>query len=108
MVLLYFFPPEQHAFYPRCLFYRITGAKCPGCGGLRAMHQLLHGHIANAWHYNALVVLSLPLAGLGAILYLLKPDLAEKMHHRFLNSGALWVVAGAAVLYAVIRNVMNL
>lgn len=60
---LFQFNPAEHAFYPQCYFHQVTAWQCPGCGGLRAMHQLLHGHLLTALHLNALAVLSLPVFG---------------------------------------------
>ena len=57
---LFFFNPAEHAFYPQCYFHQLTGLQCPGCGGLRAVHQVLHGHWLTALHLNGLAVLSLP------------------------------------------------
>jgi hypothetical protein len=65
--VLYFFNPAQSSFYPTCVFYKTTGLLCPGCGCLRAMHQLLHGHIEAAFRFNALFVSSLPLVGFGCV-----------------------------------------
>src|SRR5258708_14695303 len=62
-VVLFLFNPSEWGFYPFCFFHRVTGLLCPGCGSLRAMHQLLHGQLAEAFHFNALFVLSLPLIG---------------------------------------------
>ncbi len=59
-LLLFFFEPGRYAFYPRCLFHQTTGLLCPGCGSLRAIHQLLHGHIVAAAHLNALLVFCIP------------------------------------------------
>lgn len=61
MAILYVFPPEQSSFYPQCIFRRVTGLDCPGCGGLRAAHQLLHGHFAAAWALNPVAVMLAPL-----------------------------------------------
>src|SRR5258706_9192566 len=58
--VLFWFDPAQHAFYPVCAFHRVTGLQCPGCGSLRALHQLLHGRFAAAFHFNAVLVCSLP------------------------------------------------
>lgn len=52
LVLLYFFPPQDFAFYPRCPFFALTGLKCPGCGSLRAIHKLLHFDFGVAFAYN--------------------------------------------------------
>lgn len=35
-----------------CPFRKITGIHCPGCGGTRAMLELLHGHPLRAVHDN--------------------------------------------------------
>ena len=66
LAVLFFFPPTQYSFYPRCSLHAMTGLHCPGCGSLRAMHSLLHGDLAGAIRFNALLILSLPfLACLG-------------------------------------------
>jgi len=60
------FPPEMYGFYPRCPFHEYLHLECPGCGGTRALAALLHGHLAEAVHWNALFVAVLPLlAGYG-------------------------------------------
>ena len=48
----------------QCIFNRATGIYCPGCGGQRAFHALLHGHIATAAQNNLLLFLILPLVGI--------------------------------------------
>ena len=47
---------------PGCSIRRITGHLCPGCGFQRALHAVLHGHIVEAWHYNAFVFFAVPVA----------------------------------------------
>lgn len=65
---LFWFEPNGQSFYPVCLFHQTTGWQCPGCGSLRAMHQLLHGHFGAAFHLNPLLVILLPiLVGYGAL-----------------------------------------
>lgn len=53
--ILYTFPPTQTAFYPPCVFHKLTGLNCPGCGTTRALHQLLHGHIGAAFRLNPML-----------------------------------------------------
>ena len=60
LVLLWWFDPAQFGV-PLCLLHAMTGLKCPGCGVMRATHELLHLRPAAAWRQNALWVLSLPL-----------------------------------------------
>ena len=65
--VLFWFDPARTPIYPVCLFHQLTGLDCPGCGGLRAMHQLLHGHVVAALHDNAMLVCSLPLPAVVAL-----------------------------------------
>jgi hypothetical protein len=58
--VLYSFPPQQYHFYPLCPIYATTHFLCPGCGGTRALYQMLHLNFAAAWHFNALVTLAAP------------------------------------------------
>ena len=39
-----------------CGFYSMFGIPCPGCGGTRALANLLHGRIWTAVRYNAFAV----------------------------------------------------
>jgi hypothetical protein len=62
LAVLYMFPPAHYQIYPRCPFYAVTHLLCPGCGGTRAMYELLHMNLPGALHYNALVTVLAPLA----------------------------------------------
>lgn len=46
----------------RCPFHAVTGWYCPGCGGTRALFDLLHGDIAGAWRDNAFALTVVPVA----------------------------------------------
>ncbi|MCX4401365.1 DUF2752 domain-containing protein [Streptomyces sp. NPDC059837] len=48
--------PNQPGHYPVCPLLRYTGVYCPGCGGLRSAHALVHGDLATALTDNALAV----------------------------------------------------
>ena len=41
VAVLYTFDPRNPGTYPICPFLGLTGFHCPGCGTLRALHQLL-------------------------------------------------------------------
>src|SRR6266567_6703336 len=58
--VLYRFSPAEHSFYPRCPFFALTHLLCPGCGGTRALHELLHLNLTGALHYNALLTVLTP------------------------------------------------
>lgn len=47
-----------------CPVRAVVGIDCPGCGSLRALHDLSHGQLAAAADHNALLLLALPLLAL--------------------------------------------
>lgn len=49
--------PYRAGFFPSCPYVALTGHWCPGCGGLRAVHELAHGDVAAALGMNPVVVL---------------------------------------------------
>ena len=59
-VVLFFFDPATSGLYGKCPFHMLTGLHCPGCGTLRASHQLLHMNLAAAIRLNPLTVASMP------------------------------------------------
>ncbi|MFJ8532529.1 DUF2752 domain-containing protein [Streptomyces sp. NPDC093591] len=48
--------PNEPGHYPACPLLRFTGIYCPGCGGLRSAHAVVHGDFAAALQDNALAV----------------------------------------------------
>jgi hypothetical protein len=48
--------PNVSGHYPTCPFLALTGAFCPGCGSLRAVHALTRGDVGAAIGLNALTV----------------------------------------------------
>ena len=60
--VLFLIDPARQSLFPQCLFHQLTGWWCIGCGGTRAMHQVLHGHVATAFFLNPLFVLAMPVA----------------------------------------------
>src|SRR5262249_32521713 len=55
--------PNQHGHYPTCPFLSLTGYYCPGCGTLRMLHAIGHGHLREAFGHNMLAFALLPLCG---------------------------------------------
>lgn len=43
-----------------CVFQRLLGVECPGCGMTRAMSAALHGDAAGAFAHNGLIVFWMP------------------------------------------------
>lgn len=98
------FPPGVSGWYPPCLWYRITGYFCPGCGGTRAVYHLLHGHWRLAWEHNALLILALPF-----LTYWVGRQLIDWSYGRYRPASphiafivSFWLIA--AGLFGVLRN----
>lgn len=53
--------PHLPGSYGFCPIRAVTGVFCPGCGALRAVHDLLNGDLAGAWDMNPLLVVAGPL-----------------------------------------------
>lgn len=52
--------PNTDGHYPTCPFLALTGFQCPGCGSLRTVHALAHGHLREAAGLNVLSVAMVP------------------------------------------------
>ncbi len=57
--LLYLFLFSHFGIGFPCMFHKLTGLSCPGCGGTRAMAALLTGQWKQALEYNPLILLYL-------------------------------------------------
>jgi hypothetical protein len=88
-----FDPVRRHL--PLCPFHAVTGLQCPLCGGLRAVDELVHQHLATALRDNVLVVAAVPLV---IVLWLL-----SRTGRPVRNVPAVAVVV-LAVCFTVVRN----
>ena len=48
---------------PPCVFRTLTGFYCPGCGGTRAVLELLHGNLFHSFYYHPIVLYTVVLYG---------------------------------------------
>lgn len=104
-VLLYAFKPESAFPWLRCPFHALTGLHCPGCGTMRALHQLLHGRLLVAFGLNPLAVLALPFLGYA---FLSRAALAARgrpLPEVFVPPVGIWALLGVILLFWVLRNV---
>lgn len=60
LLLIYIHLNKTYGFYIPCIFHKITGLYCPGCGITRCILSLLKGNIKAAFYYNQLFFLLLP------------------------------------------------
>ncbi len=88
-----------------CPFHKLTGLYCPGCGGQRALHALLHGRVLEALSLNAFAVLVVaPLGAYAYAAYALRAmSIAPGPR---LDLGARWLtlLAVLMILFGILRN----
>ena len=106
MCIYFYFDPSDSVLFPKCAFHSLTGLQCPGCGSQRAIHALLHGDIAEAFHYNAMMVIALP----AVILLCVSECLRSKYPKFYLQINSKWIIRTAFIVVAgwwIIRNIIN-
>ncbi|WP_158166689.1 DUF2752 domain-containing protein [Mycolicibacterium smegmatis] len=91
-----FADPHRPGFlFPPCPFKMLTGWDCPGCGGLRMTHDLLHGDVAAAVADNVFALFGLPVLLAWVIVRRRsgKPVFTVAVVAVILVSAAAWTVA---------------
>ena len=101
--ILFYYDPARYGFYPPCFLRVVTGLNCPGCGSLRAIHQLLHGHVLEAARLNLLLVLSIP----GSAWWFVRCGvlwLSGRTMTFDVRPSWLWMLFGIASAFTILRN----
>jgi hypothetical protein len=103
-LVFFFFDPARHSFYPACMLNKMTGLHCPGCGGLRALHQLTHGNIVTAFRCNPLFIALLPFILILGIRWLTRGPQAFASRTILFRPAMLWTLLAVTVLFTILRN----
>jgi len=103
-VCLFVFDPTQVRFFPRCVFHQLTGLHCPGCGGQRALHHLLHGEFGAALHHNVLLVALLPLGFWALLRPMVRHGWQREMPELFKHHAWSWFLTGVVIGFGLLRN----
>lgn len=95
LAAVYTFDPSKTWFYPPCPFNYLTGLQCPGCGGTRALHALLHGDVAGAFAFNPMLFVVIAMVAVVAVrpVILTRPWFA-------------WTAGATVLAWGVARNAM--
>jgi hypothetical protein len=104
LVLLRIYNPATSKLFPPCPFHYLTGWYCPGCGSLRAIHQLLQGNVRAAWALNPLSVLLFPFLGYGLIREAISYLRGQPSPHFAVPGGWIRALCALIVLFGIVRN----
>lgn len=107
LVFLALVDPAQSKWVPRCFFKFATGYDCPGCGSQRAIHALLHGHFADTWHYNALLIAALPF-----MIFFLTVTIGRnrwpRLYTLFTSNTAIYISLAVILGWTLLRNIFGI
>jgi len=105
ILMLDFFDPATSGLFPPCPLRYLTGWYCPGCGSLRALHQLLHGNLAAAWALNPLTVILLPFLAYGIASYAVCEIRGRHLPRLFLPAVSIRALCAVIILFGIARNI---
>ncbi|MET8474644.1 DUF2752 domain-containing protein [Streptomyces sp. NPDC006422] len=95
--------PNEPGHYPACPFLQLTGAFCPGCGGLRSAHAIVHGDLAGALGANALAVVGYALFAVVWTVWAARAARGRAVSLA-LGRAQLWAVGAVVLAFTVVRN----
>lgn len=94
------YAPLSYGYCPSLL---LLGLSCPGCGGLRATHDLITGDLAGAWSANPLWTVAAPLLVVAWAVWSVRR--VRGLPPRPAPVRLPWAVLVVVVAFAVLRNV---
>ena len=102
---LYFLYVKKTGYGIPCVFYRITGFKCPGCGITHMVLTLLEMDIRTAFYSHPMLFVLLPLlivvCGINLVRYVLTGEKKLKRAENFI----LYICIGLLLGFSVCRNI---
>lgn len=104
-LILFLFDPSSETVYLPCWFYEVTGWYCPGCGGLRGTHDILHGDFLQALKSNLLLVVSLPLISYFAVSRILFIARGKGLPEIQAPPLLVWLAVLIVIGFTVLRNI---
>ena len=74
LLIIYLIVGEQFNIFLKCPIHLLTKLYCPGCGSTRMLKSLMHGKFYQAFRFNPLLFVMIPLY----LVYLIINLIAEK------------------------------
>lgn len=96
-------------YVPPCMFHRVTGYYCPGCGGTRAVFTFFRGDIARAFKLHPFVPYAFILGG-----WFMLSQTIQRLSGNRIKIGMnfrivyLWTALGIIALNWIIKNMFIL
>ena len=88
-----------------CIFYKVTGLMCPGCGVTRMVRSIIALDFSSAFHYNPVVFVTSPIllyfVGKSYLCWLFNKKQKERLWEKVL----LYLVIVLLLGYGILRNI---
>jgi hypothetical protein len=97
--------PAASSLFPPCPIHALTGWYCPGCGSLRAMHQLLNGHLEAAFAMNPLAIIAFPFLIYGLASQVSLQIRGHYLPRLFIPGPWIWTLGAAIIAFGIARNI---
>ncbi len=85
-----------------CIFYEVTGLYCPGCGITRLCVSLFEGDLYQAFRYNPIIFIDVPII---FILFVLDILLKDKKIIKKITNVLIIILIVITVIFGVLRNI---
>lgn len=102
---IYFTFLENFSFSIPCLFYKITGFYCPGCGASRMLYSLVRGELYQAFRFNPLLFLFFPWFVLGGVIHCYSSFVLKKNLLAKIPNFVWYFLAILFLAYGMMRNI---
>ncbi|MGI5321654.1 DUF2752 domain-containing protein [Actinomadura nitritigenes] len=103
-VLVAVVDPNRPGHYPTCPFLAMTGYYCPGCGAMRLVNALAHGHVGSAFGFNPLLFLLLPVLGYLYVRWTVLSVRGRPMWSALFRPVPVYSFVGVVAVYWIVRN----
>ncbi|MBT2423012.1 DUF2752 domain-containing protein [Streptomyces sp. ISL-22] len=95
--------PNEPGHYPACPLLQYTGLYCPGCGGLRSAHAVVHGDFLAALQDNAVAVVGYVLFAVLWTVWVVRAVRGRPLRVD-LGPAQLWAAGALVLVFTVVRN----
>ena len=88
-----------------CLFYKITGFKCPGCGVTRMLFSLIKLDFKRAFFYNPVVFILLPFL-VSYIIYQEYIYITKRKNNLKIPEFVYYILIFILIIFGILRNII--
>lgn len=88
-----------------CIFYKITGLYCPGCGITRMCLSLLKGEIYQAFRFNPIIFIDVPLI---VIFLIIEKCFKNNKNIKKITNILFIILLIITIMFGILRNIPQL